>query len=73
MKKLLLATLLTLATTANAAVPDFIANGGWKGLCDNLGWHWGYDTALLGGTGSYACYSTRYIKLNRIDTFYTTK
>jgi hypothetical protein len=74
MKKLLLATVLTLATaTASAGVPDFIAKGGFKNLCDELGWHWGYDTALLGGIGSYACYSTRYIKLNRISTFYTSK
>ena len=77
MKKILLIATLTLGTANAATVATgdvrfpFISNGGWAGLCDRLGWNWGYDTALMGG--SYVCYSTKYIKLNRIDTFITAK
>lgn len=77
MKKILLIATLFLGT-ANAAVIatgdvrfPFISNGGFSGACERLGWNWGYDTALLGGMGSYACYSDKYIQTNRIDTFIT--
>ena len=76
MKKILLLILLTFTLNANAGTIStgdvrfpFIANGGFSGLCDRLGWHWGYDTALLGGFGSYACYNTHYIRRNNITTF----
>jgi len=73
MKKLLLITVLVsspaMAGKTNDVRFPFIANGGFSGLCDRLGHDWGFDTALNGGFGSYACYSVRYQKLNRINTF----
>ena len=76
MKKFIILAILITTTNVNAATIatgdvrfPFIANGGFSGLCDRLGWYWGYDTALLGGMGSYACYNKRYIRRNNITTF----
>jgi hypothetical protein len=74
MKKLLLIALLTASSAQAGQTNDvrfpFIANGGFKGLCDSLGWNWGYWlSGGVGGFGTYACLSTKYIKVNRIDDF----
>ena len=63
MKKLIIIALLTTSTaqagntTGDVKYP-FIANGGFKGLCDSLGWQWGWY-----GTGR-ACFSDRYMRNN---------
>ena len=62
MKKLIIIALLTTSTaqagmTSNVKRP-FIANGGFHGLCDRLGWQWGWY-----GTGR-ACFSDRYLRNN---------
>jgi hypothetical protein len=76
MKKLLIIALLTASTaqaetvsTADVKYP-FIANGGFKGLCDRLGWDWGvWLSGGIDGGETYACLSKRYQKINRIDDF----
>ena len=81
MKKLLTTLLLTTTLSANADVIEtgdvrfpFIANGGFAGACERLEWNWGYWlSGGVGGMGTYACLSTKYIKTNRIDDFIQSK
>ncbi len=79
MKKLFIIALLTASTAqAGNSTGDvkhpFIANGGFAGLCDSLGWNWGYWlSGGIGGFGTYACLSTKYIKVNRINDFIQAK
>ena len=81
MNKIIIALLLTASTVqANPSTGDvkrpFMANGGFKGLCDSLGWDWGYwKTGGVGGFGTYACLNKRYQMINRIskDEFVQTK
>ncbi len=79
MKKLLIIALLTTSTaqagntTGDVRFP-FIANGGYKGLCDSLGWNWGvWLSGGFDGGETYACLSTKYIKTNRINDFIQAK
>ncbi len=75
MKKLLIIALLTASTaqagnTTGDVKHPFIANGGFKGLCDRLGWDWGvWLSGGIDGGETYACLSKRYQKINRIDDF----
>lgn len=73
MKKLIIIALLS-ASTAQAGTSDvnrpFIANGGFKGLCDRLAWHWGiWQSGGINGGETYACLSDAYIKRNNITDF----
>jgi len=79
MKKLFIIALLTTSTahagnsTGDVRFP-FIANGGFKGLCDSLGWNWGvWLSGGFDGGETYACLSTKYIKVNRINDFIQAK
>ena len=76
--KLLLALALTVSLNAQADLVGtgnvkfpFLSNGGWAGLCERVGWVWGYDTTAYGGEGSYACYAKRHIIRNGLtrETF----
>ncbi len=74
MKKLFIIALLTASTAQAASTQDvrhpFIANGGFKGLCDRLEWHWGiWQSGGINGGETYACLSDAYIKRNNITDF----
>jgi hypothetical protein len=75
MKKLLIIALLTASTaqagnTTGEVKHPFIANGGFKGLCDRLEWYWGiWQSGGINGGETYACLSDAYIKRNNITDF----